>query len=142
MHRQASVACFSRNMAGQGVIERIRTQPYERCNRRRAHKAIQHDRNLLPARRQHGAQDGRELAATERSREHQRVLERYGMAGERLIDDGALARKAFVVEAGAAADPARAAAAQQASAVAAAAVVLPIPISPRQTSSASGTTAL
>ena len=59
------------------------------------------------------AENGGELAAAERRRDPERIVEHGGVTGERAVDDRALAREAFVVDAGAAAGPARAAAAEQ-----------------------------
>ena len=60
-----------------------------------------------------GAEDRGELAAAERGGERERIVAQRRVAGERRIDDGALAREPGVVDAGAAAGPARAAAAEQ-----------------------------
>ena len=60
-----------------------------------------------------GAEDGGELAAAERGGDAERIVEEAGVTVERAVDDVALARKPVVVDAGAAAGPARAAAAEQ-----------------------------
>ena len=76
-------------------------------------KAVEQHRDALPPRRQRRAEDGGKLAAAERRGDRQRIVEHGGMAGERAVDDRALAREAFIIDAGAAAGPARAAAAEQ-----------------------------
>ncbi len=70
-------------------------------------------RNALPPRCQRGAQDSRELAAAERRRGAQRLVQHAAVPREAAIDDVALARESRLVDAGAASRPARAAATEQ-----------------------------
>ena len=71
------------------------------------------DRNAAATRGERRPQDGGELAAAQRRRDHQRVVEQRSMAVERGIDDGLLADETRMIDAGAAAGPAGAAAAEQ-----------------------------
>ena len=67
----------------------------------------------MPPRGEHGACDRRELAAAKRCRHRQRIAENVAMEIQRGLDRRALARQPVVVDAGAAAGPARRAAAEQ-----------------------------
>src|SRR5205807_5544424 len=75
----------------------------------RRDEAIEDHRHALLARRKRGAENRRQLMPAERRREGERIVHQRGMSRERLIDDRALARKASIVDPGAAPCPARAA---------------------------------
>ena len=107
------MAGFGRDMAGERMAERIGMQPRERRHRGGRDEAVEQDRDAAPPRRQRRAQDGGELAAAQRRRDPQRIVEHRGVARERAVDHGLLAGEAGLVDAGAAAGPARAAAAEQ-----------------------------
>ena len=110
---QHAVSGFSRDMARERMGERIGPQLHQRRGRRGADEAVEQDWNALPPRRQCRAEDRRQLAAAESRGDRQRVVEQCGVTVECAIDDGALALKSRVVDAGAATGPARAAAAEQ-----------------------------
>ena len=93
--------------------ERIGPQFHQRRRRRGADEAVEQDRNALPPRRQCGAEDRRQLAAAKSRGDRQRIVEQCGVTVEGAIDDGALALKSSLIDAGAAARPARPAAAEQ-----------------------------
>ena len=136
------MAGFGGDMAGERMSQSVGAKLVERRHSGGRDKAVEQDRNVLPPRRKRRAENGGKLAAAKRCGDAQRIVQDRGVTGERAIDHGALSLQAIMVNAGAAAGPARAAAAEQsAAASAAAAVVLPMPISPRQTRSLSGETA-
>ncbi len=82
-------------------------------DRRDADEAVQqHGHAQMPG-GQRRAEQGRRFAAAERHRDAQRIAAMRRVPGERRIDRCALASKPLVVEAGAAAGPARAVAAEQ-----------------------------
>ena len=110
---QHAVAGFGRDVAGNGMRERVGAQLGERRDRRGADEAVEQHRNALPPRRERRAENGGKFAAAERRSDRERIVQQPGMTRERRIDDGALARQAVLVDAGAAAGPARAAAAEQ-----------------------------
>ncbi len=89
-----------------------------------------------------GAEKGGKLAPAERRRDAQRIAEDRVVPGERTVDRLALAREAGIVEAGAVTGEASRRRRRTAPRdTADAAVVLPMPISPSTTRSASGDSA-
>ena len=68
---------------------------------------------LCAPRGERSAENGGKLAAAERGGDVQRIGKHGGVARERAVDGDAFARHAVIVDAGAAAGPARAATAEQ-----------------------------
>ena len=110
---QRPVRGFGRDMGRHRMGQRVAAQPGERRQSRGADEAVDDDRNALPPRRQRRAQDGGELTAAHCGGDLQRIAEDRAMTRQSSINRGALAGESLIVDAGAAARPARPAAAEQ-----------------------------
>ena len=132
---------LGRHMAGQGVIERIGAELRQRRHGGGADEAVEQDRNAQMPRGERRAEDGGKLASAQRGGDAQRIAEDRAVPRERRIDRRALALRSPIVDAGAVTGEAQPPPPNRAAATAAAAVVLPMPISPSTTRSASGDSA-
>src|SRR5690349_16482946 len=110
---QQAVAGLGGDVAGERVRERVGAQLVERRDRGGADEAIEQNGNVVSSRRQRRAENGGKLAAAERRRDLERVVEQGGVMRQRTVDGRALAREAFVIDTSAAAGPAPATAAEK-----------------------------
>jgi len=123
------------------MVERIGVKIRQGRHGGSADKTVEQNRNAQMPRRKRGAEHGSKLAPAECRGDAQRIAKDREVPGEPRIDHLALALEALIIEAGAMTGKARAAAANSAAEIAEAAVVLPMPISPKTTRSASGESA-
>ncbi len=108
---QQRVSRFRRHVAGQCMVERVAAKLGQRRHRGGTHEAIEQGRNAQMPRGQRRAQDGGKLAAAQRRRHTQRIVQNRSVPGQRPVDHLALALEAGIVDAGAIAGETRAAAA-------------------------------
>ena len=138
--QQIAVAGFGRDVPGAAMIERAGIEARERQHRRCRDETVEQHGNVMPPRGEYSAGDRREFAAAKRCRHRERIAENGAMEIQRGLDRRAFARQPVVVDAGAAAGPARAPPPSRAAHSIAAAVVFAIPISPTASRSQSSGT--
>ena len=101
------------DMPGMAVIQCARVETRQRQHGRCRDKPVEQHRYAVPPRRQHGAGDRSQFAAAERRRHGKGIPENVAVKMQAGLDRRALARKAAIIDAGAAAGPASRAAAEQ-----------------------------
>src|SRR3984893_5788464 len=112
---QHAMAGLDGNMPREGVPQSIGVELCKRGDRRSRDKAVEDDRNAFAPRGKRGPQNGGKLTPTQSRSDCEWIMQRIGVARQRAIDNGLLARKTVCVDAGAASRPALCAAAKQAS---------------------------
>ena len=132
---------FGRDMRGKHVIEPGRVELCERRYGGSTDEAVEEHGNAVVARGKRRAQDRGKFASAKRRRDLQRITERGTMRAQPGIDGRRLARETGIVDACAAAHPSSPGSSKRAAAIAEADVVLPMPISPKQTRSVPFSTA-